>query len=100
MLIDAPAPPAIDAAVVPLGAAAEVAALGIITALRRAGLRADMAFRGNMKRRMQKADAAGARFAVILGDDELARGEAGLKDLKTGAQQSVALDRLAEAITA
>jgi histidyl-tRNA synthetase len=100
MLIDAPASSGIDAAVVPLGTKAEAAALGLVATLRRAGVRADMAFRGNMKRRMQKADAAGARFAVILGDDELARGEAGLKDLRTGAQQSVSLDRLAEAITA
>lgn len=100
MLIDAPAAIGIDAAVVPLGPAAEAAAIGIVASLRRAGLRADMAYRGNMKRRMQKADAAGARFAVILGDDELARGEAALKNLTTGTQQSVALDRIAEAITA
>jgi histidyl-tRNA synthetase len=54
-----------------------------------------MAYKGNMKKRMQKADAAGARFAVILGDDELARGEAAVKTLATGEQASVPLDRLA-----
>ena len=57
-----------------------------------------MAYKGNMKRRMQKADASGARFAIIVGDDELARGEAAVKDLKTGEQRSVKLDSVAEAV--
>jgi histidyl-tRNA synthetase len=98
MLIDAPAPETVTVAIVPMGAAAEAAAVGLIAGLRRAGIAADMAYRGNMKKRMQKADASGARFAVILGDDELARGEAAVKELATGAQSSVALDRLAEAL--
>ena len=46
----------------------------------------DMAFRGNLKKRMQKAGASGARYAIILGDDELARGEAAVKDLASGEQ--------------
>ena len=53
-----------------------------------------------MKRRMQKAAASGARFAVILGDDELAKGEAAVKDLDSGEQSKVALERLAEAVRA
>ena len=73
MLIDAPAPARLDAALVPLGERAEAEALRIAAELRRAGIACDMAFRGNMKRRMQKAAASGARFAIILGDDELAQ---------------------------
>jgi histidyl-tRNA synthetase len=84
--------------VVPLGAEAETAALRVLADLRRAGIAADMAFRGNMKKRMQKAGASGAAFVVILGEDELARGEAAMKDLKSGEQRAVALDRLAEAV--
>ncbi|WP_019834528.1 histidine--tRNA ligase [Sphingomonas sp. PR090111-T3T-6A] len=95
MLIDEPAKPSIDVAVVPMGAAAEAAAGGVIAALRRAGLACDMAYKGNMKKRMQKADTAGARFAVILGEDELARGEASVKRLATGEQAAVPLDRIA-----
>jgi histidyl-tRNA synthetase len=33
-----------------------------------------MAFKGNMKRRLAKADAQGARFAIIIGDDETRQG--------------------------
>ncbi|API60731.1 histidine--tRNA ligase [Tardibacter chloracetimidivorans] len=98
MLIDAPEAERIEVAVVPMGEAAEVAAQKILADLRRVGVAADMAFRGNMKKRMQKADASGARYAVIIGEDELARGEAALKDLADGTQRAVALDGLAEAV--
>ncbi|WP_431471116.1 histidine--tRNA ligase [Sphingosinithalassobacter sp. LHW66-3] len=95
MLVSEPAPEQIDAAVVPMGEAAAVRAQEVIAGLRRAGVSADMGFRGNMKKRMAKANAQGARFAVILGDDELERGEAAVKDLASGEQMSVPLDRLA-----
>ncbi|MGZ8286089.1 MAG: histidine--tRNA ligase [Allosphingosinicella sp.] len=98
MLIEAPARPGVDAALVPLGAAAETAAIGLVAQLRRAGIACEMAYKGNMKRRMQKADSSGARYAIILGDDELARGEAAVKDLRSGEQKSVAMTELAEAV--
>ncbi len=98
MLLDAPAARGIDVALVPLGERAETEALRIAAELRRAGLVCDMAFRGNMKKRMQKASASGASFAVILGDDELARGEAAVKNLASGEQVNVGLDGLAGAL--
>ncbi|MBR0553326.1 histidine--tRNA ligase [Stakelama marina] len=100
MLLDEPAAKSVDAVVVPLGDAAATRAQGILAELRRAGLAADMAFKGNMKKRMAKADALGARYAVILGDDEIAKGEAGVKNLATGEQQPVAFDALAKALNA
>ncbi|WP_230483331.1 histidine--tRNA ligase [Sphingomonas sp. Leaf21] len=98
MLLDEPARPGIDAVVVPMGAAAELRATGVVAALRRAGLAVDMAYKGNMKRRMQKADAQGATYAIILGDDELAAGEAAVKRLSDGTQTRVALGDLAGAL--
>jgi histidyl-tRNA synthetase len=100
MLIDEPAPEAVDVAVVPMGEAAEARALGIVADLRRAGIACDMAFRGNMKKRMARANASGARLAVILGDDELARGVASVKNLATGVQTDVALDALTDTVRA
>jgi len=76
-------------AVVPMGDAAEAAALGILQALRRAGLRTEMAYRGTMKKRMERANKLGARAAIILGDDELARGVAAVKNLVTGTQAEI-----------
>jgi histidyl-tRNA synthetase len=88
----------VDAALVPIGGQAEREAVGLAVRLRGAGVTCDMAYRGNMKKRMQKASASGARFAVIIGEDELARGEAAVKDLASGEQRQVPLAGLAEAL--
>lgn len=100
MLIDAPKADTVDVALIPMGAAAEVIATGLLAQIRRGGRSADMAYRGNMKRRMQKADAAGARIAIILGDEEIERGEVALKNLVTGEQHAVALANVAAAVDA
>ena len=45
---------------------------------------------GSFKSQMKKADASGAHYAVIIGEEELAAGTIALKDLReTGAQQHV-----------
>ncbi len=96
MLLDAPPAPPAPVAVIPVGGAAEEeAALDTLQALRNAGIRAEMAYRGNLKRRMERANRIGARAAVIIGEAELARGVAQLKDLATGAQSEVELAELA-----
>ncbi|MGB2904865.1 MAG: histidine--tRNA ligase [Candidatus Dechloromonas phosphoritropha] len=55
---------------------------------------------GSFKSQMKKADGSGATFAVIIGDDEAATGEAQLKPLREegGAQLKLKVDDLAEAI--
>ena len=80
---------------IPVGEAAEGAALEVLQSLRHAGIRAEMAYRGNLKRRMERANRIGARAAVILGEAEVARGIAQVKDLATGSQQEVAVAELA-----
>ena len=71
------------------------AAISVLQALRGAGVRAEQSWRGNLKRRMERANRIGAGWAVILGEDEVARGAAQVKRLATGAQAEVALDRIA-----
>jgi histidyl-tRNA synthetase len=99
MLIEPPQPERPSVVVVPLGERAETAAQGIVTGLRREGVPTEMAYRGNLKKRLSRANASGATYALIIGDDELDRGEAQLKTLATGEQRSVSLDLLAEAIS-
>jgi histidyl-tRNA synthetase len=94
MLVDAPQEEKPHAVLIPMGDAAERVATGLLADLRRAGIAADMGFRGNMKKRMQRANASGAAFAVIIGDDELAQGEAAVKNLINGEQHMVALDKV------
>jgi histidyl-tRNA synthetase len=86
--------PVADVAIVPMGAAAEAACLGLAAALRRSGLIVDMGFRGNMKKRMSRANESGARVALIVGDEELAAGEAMVKDLVSGTQERLPLHAL------
>jgi histidyl-tRNA synthetase len=95
MLLEAP--PAVQAvvAVVPVGDGAEAAALAVLQSLRAAGVRAEMAYRGNLRRRMERANRIGARAAVILGPDDIAAGVAQVKDLATGEQEAVKLADIA-----
>ena len=97
LLADMP-PPARPIAIVPLGAPAERRALALAQDLRRHGLTIELGFSGNMGKRLKRADKLNARAAVILGDDELQRGVAAVRDLDAGAQEEVALDRLEDAL--
>ena len=87
-------------AVVPVGAAAELRAMTLADSLRRAGVAVDLGYSGNLRRRMQRADRIRARAAGLLGDDELARGVATVRNMTSGEQHEVALHRLAEALRA
>lgn len=79
---------------VPIGNAAEKACLPLLRDLRAAHIRSEMAFSGNMKKRMKHANKIGARIAIILGDNELLQGVAQVKVLDDGTQSEVALDQL------
>jgi len=72
----------------------ETAALSLLQELRHGGIRAEIAYRGNLKRRMERANKIGARAAIIIGEEELARGVVQLKDLASGSQQEVPMDEL------
>jgi histidyl-tRNA synthetase len=50
---------------------------------------------GSFKAQLKRADRSGARYAVVLGENEIAGGEAGLKPLRTDeSQESIAFDEL------
>lgn len=54
---------------------------------------------GSFKSQMKKADSSGAAMAVIIGEDEAAAGEVGLKPLRgPGAQQKLTIESLADAV--
>lgn len=85
----------VDAYGIALGAAAKRRMTGIINDLRKAGIAADMSFgdRG-LKGAMKGADRAGARFALVLGDQELEKGTVAVKDLAAHEQRDVELSQL------
>ncbi|MDX6750803.1 histidine--tRNA ligase [Geminicoccaceae bacterium 1502E] len=82
-------------AIVPIGAAAEAAAELLARDLRHAGIAVELAFKGKPGQRMKRADRQNARFAVSLGEDEIARGTVRLRDLDGGAEQELAMAGLA-----
>jgi len=86
-------------AIVPIGVEAQAAAVTLAEQLRDAGLRIDMAYSGNLSRRMRRADRISAAAAVVLGEDELARGAATVRDMASGKQVEVALAGLADHLT-
>jgi histidyl-tRNA synthetase len=84
---------------VPLGEAAQRRLVVLAAALRRTGVRVDLAYGGRgLKGAMKAADRSGARFALVLGERDLDAGQVGLKDLATGEQVAVALDGAVDAV--
>jgi len=100
LMIAEPPPPPRPIALVPIGAEGESTALKLSQELRRAGFAVDLAYSGNLQKRMRRADKIKARVAVILGEDELKRGHAAVRDLDSGEQTEAPLaalkDRLAK----
>ena len=81
----------LDAFVVHAGEAAEIAAWKQAERLRDAGVNVLLGAGGSFKSQMKKADASGARFAVIIGEEEVASNMLTLKPLRGGEQRTVDL---------
>ncbi|MBB5915767.1 histidyl-tRNA synthetase [Nocardia transvalensis] len=94
-------PALVDVFGVPLGDAAKSRLVVVAGQLRAAGIRVDLAYGGRgVKGAMKAADRSGAKYALVLGDRDLAEGEIGLKDLATGDQQQIPIDDAVTAVTA
>ena len=94
MLIAEPPAATRPIAVIPVDGEAEAEALELTHRLRREGFTVDLGYRGNPQRRMKRANKLGASAALILGEDERARGAATLRDLDTGEQVLIPLPEL------
>jgi histidyl-tRNA synthetase len=89
MLIDEPEKPARPVALIALGTDAEKLSLKDAEQLRDAGLPVEFIYSGNLQRRLTKANRLSARVAVIIGDNEIGRDEATIRDLDSGNQVQV-----------
>jgi histidyl-tRNA synthetase len=88
-----------DAAIIALGEAAMRRGMTLAAEMRAAGLRVELLSpRRGLKALMRRADRIGARYAVIIGDNELARAAATLRDLTTSTQTEVAQSALIAAL--
>ncbi|MEW6581146.1 MAG: histidine--tRNA ligase [Actinomycetota bacterium] len=97
--------PAVDGGVVDVylavpDAALRAALVPLLAALRDRGLRVESDLRGRgLKAMLRHADHLGAAHVVIVGPREMEAGEATVRDMASGAQESVPLDRLADHLT-
>lgn len=94
-----PVPPACQVFGIALGAATSTAVVRMLGQLRRAGVSTDMAFDGrSMRAAMKAADRSGARYAIIVGERDLAAGIATVRDLSGGEQRELPLDQVVPAL--
>ena len=90
-----------DVFVATLGAAANEKGFVLLGELRNAGIPADIDYgKGSLKSQMRRADSLGARFVLIIGDDELSKGEAVLRNMVTKEQISLNFEDIAQKIIA
>jgi histidyl-tRNA synthetase len=98
MTVDQKACGPLDLFLAPLGDAALLNAGKLARDLRRAGASVEVAANARLKRAMELANKLGARYALILGDDEIAAGEYSLKDMHSGEQRRVTRETLFETL--
>jgi len=90
-----PLPTGPTAFVVTLGDAARQAGVNLLSQLRDSGIAANIEYGGrSMKAQMRAANDSGAKYALILGDDEVASGTVQLKNLADSTQVAVGLDKV------
>lgn len=86
-----------DIYIVTMGEAAQIKSASLCAALRQEGLKAetDICNRG-IKAQMKYANKIGAKFTVVLGDDEIASGKARLRDMEEGTEKEFLVDEIVD----
>ena len=88
-----------DLFIIPMGVAAKSAALKYAAELRAAGFKVELAFGDRaLKTAMKIADKSGARYSLVIGDEEMASGVVEVKEMSSGTANSVRLESLASAL--
>jgi histidyl-tRNA synthetase len=86
----------LDAYIAPLGAEAERHCAGLASELRHAGLSLELGPAAKLKRSLELANKLGARFAILVGDNELTSGKYVIKNMQSGEQREVERPQLLE----
>ncbi|MFZ0565678.1 MAG: histidine--tRNA ligase [Chlamydiales bacterium] len=95
-----PSPPHVLLFFVPIGEAAKKRCFELLCQLRHHHISAEMEMNDRkLKNALRYADKRGAHFTLVVGEEELASGEAHLKEMATGASETLALDALLTRLT-
>ena len=88
-----------DAFIVAVGSAAEVFGFEILSELRRKNFSATMDFaKRSIKAQMKQAAKSGAKFAVIIGEDEVKNSTVTIKNLETSEQENISAEKIFEVL--
>ena len=98
MSVGEEAEPVVDVFLAPMGEAAEGLSGTLAAELRARGISVERSVDRKLKRALEVANKMGARFALIVGDNEIAAGTYLLKDMASGEQESLSRDQLAARI--
>jgi histidyl-tRNA synthetase len=98
MTVGESADPVVDVYLAPMGDAAEKLAGTLAAELRAAGISVERSVDRKLKRALEVANKMGARFTLMVGDNEIAAGTYLLKDMTSGEQESLSRDQLAARI--
>jgi histidyl-tRNA synthetase len=87
-----------DVYVAPMGAASEKHGAALAREFRSAGLAVELGLDGKLKRSLELANKMGARFVLIIGENEMASGRYALKHMQSGVQETIERAQLIERI--
>ncbi|MDP3730255.1 MAG: histidine--tRNA ligase [Candidatus Omnitrophota bacterium] len=88
-----------DIFIAAIGDAAYAKAFGIINDLRNNAISCEIDYeKKSLKAQMREANSVGAKFVLIIGEDEIVKGEAALRDMKTKEQSSIKFENIIKEI--
>ncbi len=85
-------------AITPMDETFDIKALELAQILRKEGYVVEMTYGGNLGKRLKKANKINARYALILGETEVASHTVTLKDLDTGEQTHLPREKISEVL--
>ena len=84
--------------IIPVGIENNILCINLADELRNKNISIDMAYSGNLKKRLKQANKISADYAIIIGDEEIQNNNAIIRNLETGSQEYIELDKLVKHI--
>ena len=84
--------------IIPVGIENNILCINLADELRNKNISIDMGYSGNLKKRLKQANKISSDYAVIIGDEEVQNNNAIIRNLETGSQDNIELDKLVKHI--
>ena len=84
--------------IIPVGIENNILCINLADELRNKNISIDMGYSGNLKKRLKQANKISSDYAVIIGDEEVQNNNAIIRNLETGSQENIELDKLVKHI--